>query len=259
MFSWPPNYDFCYTISSVITREGIGLHSGEKTRVKISPYEKEGYFVSFADKPEEIFKLDQNLIGSTMLCTAVKLGGRNLYTIEHLLASLAGCGLSYIHIEVDGKEIPVLDGSAIQWIKAFEEVGIKKVHKPINFIREINESIILNKENSVIALTPSKKITIICDDIEYNLEMNDDKTILDFALENDIDAPYSCQGGICSTCLAKLDKGSVKMDNNQILTDDEIQEGYILSCQSRPTSDEVVINYDDDPNNYISTKIVMDY
>ena len=91
----------------------------------------------------------------------------------------------------------------------------------------------------------SKKITIICDDIEYNLEMNDDKTILDFALENDIDAPYSCQGGICSTCLARLDKGSVKMDNNQILTDDEIQEGYILSCQSRPTSDEVVINYDE--------------
>ena len=91
----------------------------------------------------------------------------------------------------------------------------------------------------------SKKITIICDDIEYNLEMNDDKTILDFALENDIDAPYSCQGGICSTCLAKLDKGSVKMDNNQILTDDEIKEGYILSCQSRPTSDEVVINYDE--------------
>jgi|TARA_A100000164_G_scaffold112729_1_gene99311 ring-1,2-phenylacetyl-CoA epoxidase subunit PaaE len=91
----------------------------------------------------------------------------------------------------------------------------------------------------------SKKITIICDDIEYNLEMNDDKTILDFALENDIDAPYSCQGGICSTCLARLDKGSVKMDNNQILTDDEIQDGYILSCQSRPTSDEVVINYDE--------------
>ena len=41
----------------------------------------------------------------------------------------------------------------------------------------------------------SKKITIICDDIEYNLQMDDDKTILDFALENDIDAPYSCQGG----------------------------------------------------------------
>ena len=66
----------------------------------------------------------------------------------------------------------------------------------------------------------SKKIKIICDDIEYNLEEVDDKTILDIALDNDIDAPYSCQGGICSTCLAKINKVSGEMDNNQILTDD---------------------------------------
>ena len=161
MFSWPPNYDSCYTLSGVITKEGVGLHSGEKTRIKISPFEKEGYYVSFADKPNEIFKLDQNLIGSTMLCTAVKLAGRNLYTIEHLLSSLTGCGLSYIHIEVEGKEIPLLDGSAIKWVEAFEEVGIKKVYKPKNFLREINESRIFNKDSSVIALTPSNKITII--------------------------------------------------------------------------------------------------
>ncbi len=161
MFSWPTNYDFCYTLAGVISREGIGLHSGEKTRVTISPYEKEGYYVSFKDKPGEIFKLTQDLIGSTMLCTAVKLGGRNLYTIEHLLSSMAGCGLSYIHIQVDGKEIPLLDGSAIEWVKDFEEVGIKKAPRPDNFFQEINKSIILNKEGSVIAATPSKKTTII--------------------------------------------------------------------------------------------------
>ncbi len=161
MFSWPNNYDYCYTLAGVISREGIGLHSGEKTRVKISTYEKEGFHVSFSDKPNEIFKLTQDLIGSTMLCTAVKLGGRNLYTIEHLLSSIAGCGLNYIHIEVDGKEIPLLDGSAIQWVKAFEEVGIKKAPKPENFFREINRSIILNREDSVIAATPAEKTTII--------------------------------------------------------------------------------------------------
>jgi len=161
VFSWPANYDSCYTLAGVISREGIGLHSGEKTRVTISPYEKEGYYVSFRDKPDEIFKLTQDLIGSTMLCTAVKLGGRNLYTIEHLLSSMAGCGLSYIHIEVDGKEIPLLDGSAIQWVKDFEEVGIKKAPRPDNFFLEINKSIILNKEGSVIAATPSEKTTII--------------------------------------------------------------------------------------------------
>ena len=161
MFSWPSNYDSCYTLAGVISREGIGLHSGEKTRVTISPYEKEGYYVSFKDKPNEIFKLTQDLIGSTMLCTAVKLGERNLYTIEHLLSAMAGCGLSYIHLEVDGKEIPLLDGSAIQWVREFERVGIKKAPKPDNFFREINKSIILNKESSVIAATPSEKTTII--------------------------------------------------------------------------------------------------
>ncbi len=161
MFSWPTNYDFCYTLAGVISREGIGLHSGEKTKVTISAYEKEGYHISFKDKPNEIFELTQDLIGSTMLCTAVKLGSRNLYTIEHLLSSMAGCGLSYIHIEVDGKEIPLLDGSAIQWVRDFEEVGIKKAPKPDNFFREINKSIILNKDDSVIVATPSQKTTII--------------------------------------------------------------------------------------------------
>ena len=161
MFSWPNNYDYCYTLAGVVSREGIGLHSGETTKVRISSYEKEGYYISFRDKPNEIFQLTQDLIGSSMLCTAVRLGGRNLYTIEHLLSSLAGCGLSYIHIEVDGKEIPLLDGSAIQWVKDFEGVGIKKAPKPDNFFREINKSIILNKNSSVIAATPSDKTTII--------------------------------------------------------------------------------------------------
>ena len=161
MFSWPSNYDSCFTISGSITRDGIGLHSGEKTKVKISPFEEEGYFVSFADKPDQIFKLNQSLIGSTMLCTAVKLGKRNLYTIEHLLSSLAGCGMSYIHIQVEGKEIPLLDGSAVEWVKAFEEVGVKRVPKPLNFMREIKEPKIFNKDSSVIAITPSNKLTII--------------------------------------------------------------------------------------------------
>ena len=161
MFSWPSNYDSCFTISGSITRDGVGLHSGERTKVKISSFEEEGYYVSFADKPDQIYKLDQSLIGSTMLCTAVKLGKRNLYTIEHLLSSLAGCGMSYIHIQVEGKEIPLLDGSAIEWVRAFEEVGIKRVPKPSNFMREISEPKIFNKDKSVIAITPSKKLTII--------------------------------------------------------------------------------------------------
>jgi|TARA_B110000263_G_scaffold38778_1_gene30355 ring-1,2-phenylacetyl-CoA epoxidase subunit PaaE len=91
----------------------------------------------------------------------------------------------------------------------------------------------------------AKKIKITCDDIDYNIETSKDLTILELALENDIDAPYSCQGGICSTCLARIVKGSVTMDNNQILTDDEVEEGLILTCQSRITSNQIEVSYDD--------------
>ncbi len=177
MFAWPSNYDSCFTLRSPITREGIGLHSGEKTKAVISPYQEEGYFVSFSDRPKKIYKLDQSLIGTSMLCTAVKLGNRNLYTIEHLLSSLAGCGLSYIHIEVDGKEIPLLDGSAIQWVRAFEEVGIKKVLKPKNYMFEISSPVIFNKGNSIIAITPHSQLKIIST-IDFDYEAIGNQTFI---------------------------------------------------------------------------------
>ncbi len=90
-----------------------------------------------------------------------------------------------------------------------------------------------------------KTVKITCDDIDYNLDTEKDITILELALENNIDAPYSCQGGVCSTCLARVIKGSVLMDNNQILTDDEVEDGLILTCQSRITSNHIEISYDD--------------
>ncbi len=71
-----------------------------------------------------------------------------------------------------------------------------------------------------------------------------DKTILDVMLDEKHDAPYSCTSGSCSTCLAKVIKGSVEMDVCFALDDDEIEEGYILTCQSHPTSDEVEITFD---------------
>tara|TARA_B100001029_G_C14631524_1_gene219470 strand:- start:139 stop:426 length:288 start_codon:yes stop_codon:yes gene_type:complete len=91
----------------------------------------------------------------------------------------------------------------------------------------------------------AKTVKITCDSIDYSLETSKDITVLELALENDIDAPYSCQGGVCSTCLARVVKGSVIMDNNQILTDDEVADGLVLTCQSRISSSHIEISYDD--------------
>ncbi len=80
---------------------------------------------------------------------------------------------------------------------------------------------------------------------KFNLKGSQNKSLLDIALANTVDAPYSCQGGICSTCIARIKKGSVKMETNQILTDEEIKEGFILTCQAIPTSNSILIDYDD--------------
>jgi ring-1,2-phenylacetyl-CoA epoxidase subunit PaaE len=94
-------------------------------------------------------------------------------------------------------------------------------------------------------LSGSSKIKVLVDDEEFEFEMSKEQTILEAALKQDIDAPYSCQGGICSSCIGKLMEGEAKMRQNNILTDSEVAEGLILTCQAYPTSDTLVVDYDD--------------
>ena len=89
------------------------------------------------------------------------------------------------------------------------------------------------------------KITVLVDDEETTFEMNQKQTLLEAALKQGLDAPYSCQGGICSSCLARIKTGTAEMKKNSILTDGEIAEGLILTCQAYPTSAEIFVNYDD--------------
>ena len=89
------------------------------------------------------------------------------------------------------------------------------------------------------------KITVLVDGDETSFEMSQKQTLLEAALKQGLDAPYSCQGGICSSCLARITKGSAEMKKNSILTDGEIAEGLILTCQAHPTSADIFVDYDD--------------
>ena len=89
------------------------------------------------------------------------------------------------------------------------------------------------------------KVTIMLDDEESTFEMLSKQSVLEAALDEDLDAPYSCQGGICSSCLARLKEGEVKMRQNNILTDSEVAEGLILTCQSHPLTPTIYVDYDD--------------
>ena len=94
---------------------------------------------------------------------------------------------------------------------------------------------------------PSKnsKATIIYDDETLSLEVPENMTILDAALQKNIDVPYSCQGGVCSSCIAKVSSGSASMLQNNILTDSEIEEGLVLTCQAVPKTQEITVDFDD--------------
>ena len=87
-------------------------------------------------------------------------------------------------------------------------------------------------------------ITVVLDDEEETFSMKKEKTVLDVVLAKGLDAPYSCQGGICSSCLAQVTEGKAIMDTNTILSDEEVKEGLILTCQAHPTTNKITIDYD---------------
>lgn len=89
------------------------------------------------------------------------------------------------------------------------------------------------------------KITVLVDDEETTFEMSQKQTLLEAALKQGIDAPYSCQGGICSSCLARVSKGTAQMKKNSILSDKEVADGLVLTCQAHPTSSEIFVDFDD--------------
>ena len=86
---------------------------------------------------------------------------------------------------------------------------------------------------------------IIYDEEILDLDIPEKMTILDAALQKNIDVPYSCQGGVCSSCIAKITSGSATMIQNNILTDSEIEEGLVLTCQAVPETKEITVNFDD--------------
>ncbi len=92
----------------------------------------------------------------------------------------------------------------------------------------------------------SSLVTVIVDGevLEIPLKSND-VNILDAALNAGADLPFACKGGVCCTCKAKIIEGTAKMDVNYALEADEVEAGYILTCQSHPTSEKLIVSFDE--------------
>jgi ring-1,2-phenylacetyl-CoA epoxidase subunit PaaE len=91
----------------------------------------------------------------------------------------------------------------------------------------------------------STEATILFDDETESITILPEQTILEAALEKDLDVPYSCKGGVCSSCICRITEGTAEMRQNSILSESEVEEGLVLSCQAVPTSSKINIDFDD--------------
>lgn len=90
------------------------------------------------------------------------------------------------------------------------------------------------------------EVTLVLDDEQHKVTLNPQETILEAGERIGIDPPFSCQSGVCTTCRAKVLQGEVEMENNFGLGEDEVEEGYVLTCICTPKSPGVVISWDED-------------
>jgi ring-1,2-phenylacetyl-CoA epoxidase subunit PaaE len=89
------------------------------------------------------------------------------------------------------------------------------------------------------------QLDIVLDGKTHHLSMSADDRVLDAALDSGLDLPYSCKGGVCCTCRARVLEGKVEMEKNYTLEQWEMDKGFVLTCQSRPLTTKVVVSYDE--------------
>ena len=95
------------------------------------------------------------------------------------------------------------------------------------------------------AFTGTADVTVIIDGREHAIQVSaEGDAVLDVALDAGLDVPFACKGAVCCTCKARIVEGQVEMAMNYALTDDEVEDGYVLTCQTHPRSAKVVVDYD---------------
>ncbi len=130
------------TLKEVVKLSGIGLHTGEKVNVEICPApENHGYKFQRVDlEGTPVVKADVDLVVSTDRGTTLEYKGARIYTTEHILAALYGCQVDNALIKIDAPEVPIMDGSALPFVEAIEEVGYEEQNAEREYL-ELTENI----------------------------------------------------------------------------------------------------------------------
>jgi UDP-3-O-[3-hydroxymyristoyl] N-acetylglucosamine deacetylase len=155
---------FQQTIDKPITFEGIGLHSGKISKVRLLPgADNEGIIFKRIDlKENNIVKANYKNVSSARLCTTLEnAAGHKVSTVEHLLAAFYIIGIDNVIIEIDNEEIPIMDGSSKNFIEILDKAGKKLLNKKRKFLKVV-EKLSLEDDGRTISITPG----------DLNLEVN---------------------------------------------------------------------------------------
>jgi ring-1,2-phenylacetyl-CoA epoxidase subunit PaaE len=126
--------------------------------------------------------------------------------------------------------------------QAMQDAGIAKERIKVELFGTANTG---ERAPRVVAASDTGcEVTVVMDGAQRVFHMPKDQNLVDAAWAQGIELPYSCKGGVCSTCRCKVTQGEVDMDINYALEDYEVARGFVLGCQSYPVSDKLVIDYD---------------
>lgn len=152
------------TIRNKITFTGIGLHSGKETLVTLRPAEPGNGIVFHRidlPRPVSIEAIAENVV-STRLSTTIGREGAGVATIEHLMAALFSCGIDNVNVDVNGPEVPIMDGSAAPFVDAIRKAGIMVQSKPRRYL-VVKKSVTIRDGDKRITIVPSRHFRISFD------------------------------------------------------------------------------------------------
>jgi UDP-3-O-[3-hydroxymyristoyl] N-acetylglucosamine deacetylase len=141
------------TIKKEVSFEGIGLHTGRYARVTLKPAGRDEGITFFRADKNTIIKAQVASVIDTAFATTIGSNGVRIRTIEHIMAALAGLGIDNVYVEVNGPEIPILDGSSTELIDVILRAGIAKQGKKRPYLM-IKRPVILDDGHSKIAALP---------------------------------------------------------------------------------------------------------
>ncbi len=172
------------TLKNVIRATGVGLHSGDKVylTLKPAPVDTGIVFVRTDLDPVVEIQAKANLVGETMLSTALVQDNAKVSTVEHLMSALAGLGIDNCYVDVSAAEVPIMDGSAGPFVFLIQSAGIEEQNKAKKFIR-ITKPISVEEDDKKAAFLPFDgfKITFTIDFDHPVFKGQVQETVVDFS------------------------------------------------------------------------------